>query len=71
MRRGYAGQGGMGGWDPVHSHTNPECRFTVCEESVMGGGGGLTPGGGGGTPYDDQCTMLGGLGSIFELGSIP
>ena len=37
---------------------------------------------GGGTPYDDQCTMLGGLdphfrawldpiGSIFELGSIP
>ena len=29
------------------------------------------PGGGGGTPYDDQCTMLGGLGSIFELGSIP
>ena len=28
-------------------------------------------GGGGGTPYDDQCTMLGGFGSIFELGSIP
>ena len=38
--------------------------------------------GGGGTPYDDQCTMLGGLdphfrawldpiGSIFEPGSIP
>ena len=46
---------------------------------LPGRGGG---GGGGGTPYDDQCTMLGGIdphfrawldpiGSIFELGSIP
>ena len=38
MRRGYAGQGGDGGLG-VHSHTNPECRFTVWEESVLGGGG--------------------------------
>ena len=38
------GDGGLG----VHFHTNPECRFTVGEELVMGGGGGggrgvLTP----------------------------
>ena len=31
------GKGGMGGLG-VHSHTNPECRFTVGEELVMGGG---------------------------------
>ena len=30
------GDGGLG----VHSHTNPEGRFTVGEELVMGGGGG-------------------------------
>ena len=38
-RRGYAGQGGNGRLG-VHSHTIPECRFTVWEELVMGGGGG-------------------------------
>ena len=36
------GKGGGGGGRGlgVLSHTNPECRFTVWEESVMGGGGG-------------------------------
>ena len=59
-------------------HTQHIFKYTMCVllEVVDARGGG------GGTPYDDQCTMLGGLdphfrawldpiGSIFELGSIP
>ena len=52
-----------------------KCLYLSYRAHIPGGGGG-------GTPYDDQCTMLGGLdphfrawldsiGSIFELGSIP
>ena len=41
--------GGLG----VNSHSNPECRFTVGEELVMGGGGG-----GGGIKHKLKSTYL-------------
>ena len=49
------GDGGLG----VHSHTNPECRFT--------GGGGIGHGGGGGNKLKSTYSNLSKLSKIINI----